>query len=312
MATYTLTTSVLTKLCAINQFSIPGVELVLFGIRGSVPVHTDDYSFQKEIQLNLVDVDYTRLRCTMLQWKRSTGQIASFPGSTVPYIDSIKTAKKNNGAGTNCMITSYVKDFKKGIHKGKKKGNWHEAFVQTEPRAYRRSADNFSYDNNDRVEYENPGDNLHAAWTDSLDGKYSSEGCQVILGMPKCANRIKSNPSATNTGAWAVVQKNAYAINQISFPYVLLTGYEVMSMADRSDVPLQAKLRFGSSGPLVQALQNKLKKIAVFTGNSNGDFDGATLRAVLKFQQKNFGNQSADGIVGPNTASALGLNLPMI
>lgn len=310
MATYIINASILKKLCAINQFSIPDVDLVFFGIRGSLPMHTEDYSFQNEVQLNLIDVDYTHMRCTLLQWQKSTDKIASFPGSTVPYIDSIKKAQAANGVGTNCLIPSYFNDFIKGIHYGSHAGNACEAFVQSASRAYRRSADNFSYDNDDRVEVGKPFDDLHAAWTDSLDGKYSSEGCQVVLGVPKCE---KLGPNSKNTAAWGVFQNNAYAIAQTKFPYVLLTGREIISVASKPvTTQWPAKLRFGSSGQLVINLQNLLKAKGMFNGSSTGNFDGDTLVAVLKWQKTNFGNQSADGIVGPNTAATLGLALPLV
>ncbi len=63
-------------------------------------------------------------------------------------------------------------------------------------------------------------------------------------------------------------------------------------------------LKFGSTGPLVEFLQNLLKNLGFYTGNIDGIFGYNTKNAVLSFQ-KNFGLSSVDGIVGANTWNAL-------
>jgi hypothetical protein len=60
-------------------------------------------------------------------------------------------------------MTGYYSDYRRGKHKaGSETG--HDAFRQVEGRPIRRTADDFDYDNDDRVEFSNPFDNLHAAW----------------------------------------------------------------------------------------------------------------------------------------------------
>jgi putative chitinase len=65
-------------------------------------------------------------------------------------------------------------------------------------------------------------------------------------------------------------------------------------------------LQLNSSGPDVLALQQALLKAGFNPGESDGSFGPGTQAAVLAFQRSE--NLAADGVVGPNTAKALGLD----
>src|SRR5689334_9937169 len=67
-------------------------------------------------------------------------------------------------------------------------------------------------------------------------------------------------------------------------------------------------LRQGSSGADVIALQNALRSRGFNPGASTGDFGQDTLAAVVAFQTAQ--GLTPDGVVGPKTASALGLDQP--
>jgi len=68
-----------------------------------------------------------------------------------------------------------------------------------------------------------------------------------------------------------------------------------------------ASLRRGSTGDDVITLQKKLKNWGYYGGSVDGIFGSRTEAAVEYFQRKN--GLTVDGIVGPVTARALGMQL---
>ena len=68
---------------------------------------------------------------------------------------------------------------------------------------------------------------------------------------------------------------------------------------------MSAMLQLNSSGPNVIALQEALLAAGFSPGAIDGSFGAGTQAAVLAFQKSN--DLSSDGIIGPNTAAALGL-----
>ena len=69
----------------------------------------------------------------------------------------------------------------------------------------------------------------------------------------------------------------------------------------------EAALKRGSRGDDVIAVQERLKQWGYYDGSIDGIYGYATERAVRWFQQKN--GLTVDGVVGPQTAAAMGLNL---
>lgn len=67
-----------------------------------------------------------------------------------------------------------------------------------------------------------------------------------------------------------------------------------------------ATLRVGSRGDEVKTLQTKLKRWGYYDGSIDGIFGSGTKEAVMYFQRTN--GLTPDGIVGPATAKALGMD----
>ena len=68
-----------------------------------------------------------------------------------------------------------------------------------------------------------------------------------------------------------------------------------------------ASVSYGSRGEDVEKIQQRLKNWGYYTGKVDGIFGSGTLAAVKSFQRKN--GLTADGIVGPKTAAAMGITL---
>ncbi len=305
---FTFSEAHLRRLLAINSFPLPADGLVFFGLRGCLPVDDDRHDFAAAHPLYLADYDHIHPRCTLGQWLPKDRTIALFPGSTVPCLRYVKRSVDRGGRGANMMMTGMYLDYRKGWHRaGKPTG--HEAFRQTAGRPIRRTADDFDYDNDDRVEFTNPYDNLHAGWCMGVEAtSFASAGCQVLVGYPKCSRRGNKG----DAGPWKHFKANAYGLAQNSFSYVLLNGRDALKVSGKDGAPQTARLRYGSRGSLVTELQEALKGKGHYEGKVDDDFGRRTIRAVLDFQTEVFGDNEDDGIVGPLSAAALDLNWPKI
>lgn len=306
MPTLSINHDLLAKLSRINQFALKDVQMIFVGIRGAVVHDPNDQRFKPEQLLSLADVNYITPRCTILQWRVDQKQLAAFPSSTVPnqvYVKKSLTGSEN----ANCLLTGYYTDYRKGIHKAGTQ-TAHEAFKQNAVHPFRRTSDDLDFEKDDRIEYNNPHDNIHCGWFGSLtSSNFASAGCQVIMGYPSCPQPGRDK----NTGPWKFFHDNAYALPQDSFPYMLLTGFEVLAAAvDKASASV--KLRYGSSGSLVSSVQKALQDQHYYEGKIDGDFGERTMKAVVSFQQQKFGNHGADGIVGPITAEELNVELPLM
>ena len=69
----------------------------------------------------------------------------------------------------------------------------------------------------------------------------------------------------------------------------------------------EAAVAWGSRGEQVSQVQRKLKQWGYYAGAVDGVFGQATYDAVVSFQKKN--GLTADGVVGAQTAAAMGLSL---
>ena len=189
---FTLSDAVLNRLFEVNRFTVPRDEMVFFGLRGCLPIDSGVDDFASNPDLEIGAVDYRHPRCTLGQWISGDG-LWLYPGSTVPHRRYIAEALNSDGRGTNCLMTGFYQDYRKGKHlAGKPTG--HDAFRQNGNLPIRRSADNLSFDENDRVEYMAPADNLHAAWSMGPNHEtFGSAGCQVVIGFARNAVTVRTS-----------------------------------------------------------------------------------------------------------------------
>lgn len=80
---------------------------------------------------------------------------------------------------------------------------------------------------------------------------------------------------------------------------------DIMKSAD--DAEAATVYKQGSTGQMVKTIQTKLKNWGYYTGSIDGIFGSKTTAAVKYFQRVN--GLTADGIVGKQTAAAMGITL---
>ncbi len=298
---FEITHELLLAIARRNFFAVPEDELVFFGFRGCLPLDPEDVSFAKSRALKTAEVNYVNPRCTLGQWMPARKMVAVFPGSTCPNRDLVATAKTRGGAGVNQLLTGFY-SFVKGPHHANK-GSGHQAFRQEEERVVLRNADDLDFDFHDTIEYGVQFDNLHCAFSAGVNSGYSSAGCQVVVGFPSTNDHTRRE-----SGPWAAFRQAAYGMSQKRFRYLLVHGSEAEAMAQDLDLARAVTIRFGSHGELVRVVQTVLHDLGLITFVPDADCGPQTQMAIINFQIAKLGAESADGILGTNTATQLGLH----
>jgi len=226
----------LDRLFRASEFALPAESALLFGLRGALPTNAFDPELRDERSLELALVDNAHPRCTIGVWDTKTKTVAVFPGSTVPFITSIQQGLPKKGQGTNQVMESYV-TYVPGKHPGNKgPDSQYPAFIQSGDFPHRRTADDLDFDQDDAVFVAFPGDNLHAAFSESPGQKFfSSFGCQVVCGFPK----RKAGNIQRSLGAGLYIY--IYAIE------VFRTGLLKLTPARALSVPAAPALRLPSA-----------------------------------------------------------------
>lgn len=309
MPVITFSSNNLRKLMRVNSYPYSETQFMVFGIRGAKPVSAGFDTFKASHSIEISEVNYLNPRCIIAVWNPVENKIALFPGSTVPNLKYMKKQKEGTGRA-NAMQSGFYSFYSKGYH-NPSPANAHQALRLATNIFLRRTKDDLVFENTDPIEIGNPNDNLHAAYCDDTNGSYSSAGCQVIVGQPKCSGR---GANSGNTGYWKKFHDIIYqtAVAQHNFDYTLFRYTDAEIVSQKGDELMQARLRFGSKGNLVLELQKKLKSKGYFHTEMDGEFGRNTLLAVLSFQKDNFGVNEADGVVGNGTATKLGMTLPLI
>ena len=294
----------LRDLFLLNGFDITaGQDEVLFGLRGCALAGgvTGEGRFQDRVVLTEDLPDHVGYHCVLGVFRQSTGELAVFSASTVPnwsLMEEQRTAAADAKIA-NLLPTGCYR-YQVGVHRAVR-----GAFILQPNVLVLRTRDNLVYDVGDAWEIHSPADNIHPGFT-GHGALFSSAGCQTIPGTWTAIDG--------HQGAWADfriaagLQRDAEFGMGRAYVYCLLTGRDARLMGEVARNIDLARLRFGSQGFAVRALQQRLADTTHYTGVANGHFDGATALAFVRWQQDSESG-SADGIVTPGVAADLGVDL---
>lgn len=297
---FSFTAQHLERLCRLNRFDVTGgQDQVLFGLRGCKIISgASNGAFVNAVQLSEDLPDHFGYHCVVGVWKRSIGQIAVFKGSTVPNWGYMCLQVQRGGRTANMLPTGrYL--YNVGRHRAV-----NGAFILRAEVVVLRSNDDLMYETTDLWDRSRPADNIHPGFNPRF-AEFSSAGCQTVSG---------GFSNGRHSGDWAIFrERTGLDPNNNNdrfgdrFVYALLTGREARLMSTGQGASLH-RLRFGSMGPAVRALQTDLSRRRLYTGAVDGDMGPATTMAYIQWQQAR-DNSAADGIVTPTIARALGFDL---
>ena len=303
-ALFSLTVADLEWLARANAFPADRTgNIVLFGLRGAMIV--SDHTGPGGITLRDLRPDHNTARCVLGLWDSAASSLAVFPGSTVPNAAAVRHWRATHDSG-NLLPTGFY-GYVVGTHNGKP-GCFllRETVAKKRKVVVRRSSDDLTYDLADLADPCTPGDNIHPTFRGTL-ASFSSVGCQTVVGS--------ATPAGAHSGHWAQFRKAAGLPKPdgTAFSYMLLTGAESRTASDfrragRADdvesVRTLRRLRFGSVGPRVEALQRRLGM-----ATADGEFGPATAMRLHDWQRGFPGARGSDAIYTPALDRALGWNV---
>jgi len=299
----------LEQLAQLNHFDVSeGQDEVLFGLRGCQIVGDYDGSFSAAVELSEDTPDHINYHGVLGVWRRSTNEIAIYPGSTVPHWAYMCQQAELGGHRANMLPTGrYL--YKVGRHRDIMGAFRLEAEV-----IVLRSNDDLIYETTDDWEAWTPFDNIHPGGCP--DEPFSSAGCHTVPGTfgQECAT-FSDVEEEKHSGPWAAFRQSAGLDpddnrDEWGSPYVymLLTCREAQLVGSLSNQSSLTRLRFGSTGPAVEALQTALNEQEYSSVPVDGLMGPETTLAYIQWQQaQNSG--AADGIVTPATAASLGFDI---
>ena len=93
----------------------------------------------------------------------------------------------------------------------------------------------------------------------------------------------------------------------LSMCLLAIVGVGVVGLFNPNTYNTEVAIETGLTTNQIKTVQQKLKNWGYYSGNGDGIYGSQTKKAVIWFQKNN--GLSADGIVGSQTAAALGMNL---
>ncbi len=309
---FALTGSVLRELADANHFDLGVDRFVIYALRGATIVEQNDGNYHASVNLDDDIPDHHASHCVIGVWDRTNDMVCAFTGSTVPNVAHM--TKQFDGTGNANMPVTGLHLRVIGTHRGKVHGvlRQHGSIVGI------RSNDDLTYTTIDQFDSGDFGDNLHPSFRRS-DSTFSSAGCLTIRGTAH--GRTHNNPD-DGTPGWLTFRQRLGISTSPSldsedgtvFKLMMLTGREAQVLAaGRGTQTDLVRLRFGSSGPDVMALQTFLANRGLYAGPIDGSMGPGTVLAWVAFQRARdvaagvpAASAAADGIVTPTDARAAG------
>jgi hypothetical protein len=304
----------LSALARSNRFELPEESsLVVFGLRGARITGANDGAFHNQVELEEDMPDHQASHCLLGVWNRALNQIAVFTGSTVPNQSHMQ--KMVDGTSNSNMLLTGKHKLRVGTHRGHYRGMLREG----EKRVIVRSRDNLEYTTLDDFESATPGDNIHPSFH-SHDQAYSSAGCLTVRGLATRddakTNADRHSDPGDKTPGWATFRERLGLTRDRApasedgreFYLILLTGREARLVSSAGTAASLQRLRFGSEGPDVLALQTYLQAHGDYTDALDSQMGPGTTMAWIRYQQRRDGGH-ADGIVTPSDAPTMGFSL---
>ena len=319
---FVLNGAVIARLIQLNQFSRAGMESrVVFGLRGC-GLDASQTTFVDSVSVRELEPNHIDNRCVIGVWDSTTGKLAAFEASTVPNWKYMEAYRQDHGKKAN-MLPCGKYDMVVGTHRPYKEdangtlidnpGRIRGALRNDSTVVVLRSEDDLTFTVKDTWDKTVANDNIHPGIVAVNAGvstvpDFSSAGCNTIPG---------TSIADTPDGDWAAF-RTALGLDNAQltkddgrkFPYVLLTGRDARLVAAGKDTAAAQRLRFGSDGADVRALQDALAKNAkkYYQHKADGGFGARTAIAFIRYQKDRDGG-AADGVVTPADATALGFSL---
>lgn len=293
-----VTPAVFDLLIRANRFVPRGTNgLLAFGLRGGRLIGDDRQEGVARFTVTDSRPDHVGFNCTLGIIDTNSKTLSAFTGSTVPNVKWMQNYYKlQNGISTNSKTRSnllptgcYI--YRVNAHGG---GKIKPALRMTNPDnltedavcTVLRTSNDLAYAHDDLWDRSTPYDNIHCAY---FETSFSSAGCQTIKG-------------ANGQGAWGAFQNVIGALGwNARIDYLLFTARDaalaaaILEAGRQDDAGLVenclGRLRVGSEGPIVTALQKKLG----FKGS--GYFGPSTKRRLTQIE--NSSGIASDGIYSP-------------
>lgn len=309
---FAITSQLLATICLANHFDVlKDTENVLFGLRGaSLESNRPFEEFAEQVYVREAIPDHANLKCVIGVWRPRTSQVWAANGSTVPNVDYMYQCM-NGGKNANLLPTGLYY-YQVGAHnRGLPQVSQPGALRQTRAVCVLRSRDNMCFelptDSWDLSAGVIVGDNIHAGVLDTAPSppRFSSAGCQTLPGTYDATRRVPLGVWAEFRVAAGLARMPVFEEASTTrtnddgrtFSYVLLTGRDLRIAG--TPVQYGSRLRYGSTGAVVGALQSKLGIVAT------NRFDQRTMIRWLRYQ----GDRGLvpDGIVSSEEAARIGV-----